>query len=70
MKVMLLLVLASGFLLSTPPVWAHHSFAAEFDVDKPIMLKGVLTKMDWVNPARLALHRRGPARRYSRQLGD
>ena len=50
MKVTLLLVLASGFLLSTPPAWAHHSFAAEFDVDKPITLKGVLTQMDWVNP--------------------
>ena len=50
MKVTLLLALASGFLLSTSPVWAHHSFAAEFDVDKPIMLKGVLTQMDWVNP--------------------
>ena len=50
MKVTLLLVLARGFLLSTPPAWAHHSFAAEFDVDKPITLKGVLTQMDWVNP--------------------
>ncbi len=50
MNAKLLLALVSGFLLSTPPAWAHHSFAAEFDIDKPIMLKGVLTKMDWVNP--------------------
>ena len=50
MNAKLLLVLASGFLLSTPSAWAHHSFAAEFDIDKPVVLKGVLTKMDWVNP--------------------
>ena len=29
---------------------AHHSFAAQFDGDKPIVLKGVVTKVDWRNP--------------------
>ena len=29
---------------------AHHSFAAEFDIEKPIEIRGTLTRMDWVNP--------------------
>jgi hypothetical protein len=29
---------------------AHHAFAAEFDADQPIDLKGTVTKVKWVNP--------------------
>jgi uncharacterized protein DUF6152 len=39
-----------ALFLATMPVAAHHAFAAEFDVTKPIKVKGTTTRMDWVNP--------------------
>jgi Family of unknown function (DUF6152) len=37
-------------LAAAVPVLAHHSFAAEFDNKQPIQVKGVVTKIDWMNP--------------------
>jgi hypothetical protein len=41
---------SSLLLLAAPAALAHHSFAAEFDADKPFNLTGVVTKVEWQNP--------------------
>jgi Family of unknown function (DUF6152) len=30
--------------------WAHHAFAAEFDINQPVKLQGKVQKMEWINP--------------------
>ena len=35
---------------TTVPLYAHHSFAAEFDATKPVLFTGTVTKMEWINP--------------------
>jgi hypothetical protein len=40
----------AGLALGAAPMAAHHAFAAEFDNQKPITLRGVVTKMEWINP--------------------
>ena len=44
------LVVFLGLLLSALTASAHHSVQAEFDLNKPITITGVVTKVEWINP--------------------
>ena len=50
MRLKLCLVLLGGGLLLTRTVDAHHAFSAEFDSERPVELKGVVTMMEWTSP--------------------
>jgi hypothetical protein len=39
-----------ALLLAAMPAAAHHAFAAEFDSDQPVKVRGTITKIEWVNP--------------------
>ena len=45
-----ILIACAGMLATAVPVFAHHSFAAEYDASKPVELHGTVTKMEWTNP--------------------
>jgi len=44
------LVAGLGLLWLPAPIDAHHSWTAEYDGNKPVTVKGVVTKVEWTNP--------------------
>jgi hypothetical protein len=52
MRITLTMSIAAVALLSvvTAPADAHHAFGGEFDATKPVLLKGAIVKVEWVNP--------------------
>jgi hypothetical protein len=45
-----LLLSAAGLLIASAPLLGHHAFGGEFDPNKPVLLKGKVVKLEWVNP--------------------
>ena len=50
MRMLRVAVLVAAGLLLAAPGWAHHAFSAEFDVDRPLQLRGKLVKWEMINP--------------------
>ena len=48
--VVIVAVLALVLSVTAASPSAHHAFAAEFDAEQPVTMKGTVTKMEWVNP--------------------
>ena len=45
-----LVLLGFGVLLASAPIVAHHAFSADFDINKPVKIQGIVTKVEWTNP--------------------
>ncbi len=50
MKARFVLLVAAAWLCAAVPAPAHHSFAAEFDIKKPVTMRGAVTRLEWRNP--------------------
>lgn len=50
LKTLAIAAIGAGLLLAGAPASAHHSFAAQYDGNKPIRLTGKLVKIEWTNP--------------------
>jgi len=50
MRITTLGLIAAGNVLAATAAYAHHAFATEFDVERPVALEGKVTKVELINP--------------------
>src|SRR5437660_12370497 len=50
MRLVKVTMMLAGIAMGGTPLLAHHAFGGEFDANRPVLLKGKVVKMEWVNP--------------------
>lgn len=65
----LLALFTIGLAAAVVPAFGHHSVGEQYDIDKPVTIRGVVTKMVWVNPhARLWMDTDGTVSSWEMEL--